>query len=95
MKLKIVCFSIIISVILVSGCGKKLPPTSPDIWPPRVLNVKAEDEYHLRIFFSERIDTLTPKRLENFKIYGPYNACQMKMFQLHTMFHLLKAAMTL
>jgi len=74
MKLKIVCFLIIYSIILISGCGKKLPPTSPDIWPPRVLNVKAENEYHLRVFFSERIDTLSLKRLENFKILNPENS---------------------
>lgn len=73
MKLKIIYISIFYILFLLSGCGKKLPPTSPDRWAPRVLNVNAVDEHHLRIFFSEKIDTLTPKKLDNFKILNPEN----------------------
>lgn len=63
-----------ILIFLFSGCGKKLPPTSPDRWAPRVLNVNPVDDHHLRIYFSERIDTLTPQKLDNFKIVHPENS---------------------
>lgn len=74
MRLKIVGISIIYILLFISNCGKKLPPTSPDRWAPKVLNVDAVDEHHLRIYFSERIDTLTPKNLTNFKILNSENS---------------------
>lgn len=55
-------------VLLLLSCGKKLPPTSPDRWAPRVLNVQSVDRHHIRIFFSERLDSLTPRKLVNYKI---------------------------
>lgn len=61
------------SLLLVS-CGKKLPPTSPDRWAPRVLNVQPVDKHHIRIFFSERIDSLTPRKLVNYQIIDHENA---------------------
>jgi len=67
-------FYFTIFLFLIGGCGKKLPPTSPDRWPPKVLNVEATDKHHLSIYFSERIDTLSPQRLNNFIIINPENS---------------------
>jgi hypothetical protein len=64
-----------VMVMILSGivihCGKKLPPTSPDRWAPRVLSVKAEDRNHLRVFFSEGIDTTSGRIYDNYKIIDP------------------------
>lgn len=57
-----------VCAIAVLSCGKKLPPTSPDRWAPKVLNVQSVDERHIRVFFSERIDSLTPWKLVNYCI---------------------------
>lgn|GEM_PF-4932048 len=66
---------VLFSLIFLScGCGKKLAPTSPDRWPPKVLNVNAIDEHHLTVYFSERIDTVTSQKLMNFEIFNPENA---------------------
>jgi hypothetical protein len=59
---------LVVTISLYSACGKKLPPTSPDRWAPRVLNVQPVDEHHLKIFFSERVDTLTSGKLVNYQI---------------------------
>jgi len=61
-------------IFLSCGCGKKLAPTSPDRWPPKVLNVNAIDEHHLTVYFSERIDTVTSQESMNFEIFNPENA---------------------
>ncbi len=55
-------------------CGKKLPPTSPDRWAPKVLNIKPEDKHHIRVFFSERVDTISPQKLGNYRIVNPETA---------------------
>jgi hypothetical protein len=57
-----------VCTLLLLSCGKKLPPTSPDRWAPRVLNVQPIDKHHIRIFFSERLDSITPRKLVNYQI---------------------------
>ncbi len=66
MRRYLIQFFICISFLL--SCGKKLPPTSPDRWAPKVLNVQPVDKHHIRIFFSERLDSITPRKLVNYKI---------------------------
>lgn len=71
MKKKIINYVLIILVIAFFNCGKKLPPSSPDRWAPHLLNVSAVDEHHLSVFFSESIDTVSPRKLENFILFNP------------------------
>jgi hypothetical protein len=71
MKKKIIRYFLSSALILLLSCGKKLPPSSPDRWAPHLLNVSAIDEHHISVFFSERLDTLSPRKLENFKLFNP------------------------
>ncbi len=71
MHLKAIFVSLIWILFFVLSCGKKLPPTSPDIWPPKVLNVNPIDRHHIVVYFSERVDTITSQKLINFKILNP------------------------
>ncbi|OQX54894.1 MAG: hypothetical protein B5M53_05230 [Candidatus Cloacimonas sp. 4484_209] len=74
MKYSIHSFIILTLILsLLANCGKKLPPTSPDRWPPKLLNVNPVDAHHLQCYFSERLDTISPKKLENFKILNTEN----------------------
>lgn len=74
MRLRTISITILFSLFILSSCGKKLPPTSPDRWAPRVLNVNAIDKHHLCIYFSEKIDTTSARRLEHFMIFNPENS---------------------
>lgn len=70
MEKKIIGYVLLFVVIVIFNCGKKLPPSSPDRWAPHLLNVSAVDEHHLSLFFSERIDTVSYGKLENFILFN-------------------------
>ncbi len=44
-------------LVLTSFCAKKLPPTSPDRFAPRLKKIETVDRLHIRLKFSEPIDT--------------------------------------
>ncbi len=53
--------------LLIFGCAKKGPPTSPDRTPPFLISVDVLDQSHITITFDENIDVLSAESLYNFK----------------------------
>ncbi|MCK4329613.1 hypothetical protein KAX02_07195 [candidate division WOR-3 bacterium] len=53
--------------LLIFGCAKKGPPTSPDRTPPFLISVDVLDQSHITITFDENIDMLSAESLYNFK----------------------------
>lgn len=52
-------FLFLFFALIFFSCGKKLPPPSPDIFPPKLLSAHYSENEQVKFDFSERIDKTT------------------------------------
>jgi hypothetical protein len=55
--------------LLLVGCAKKAPPPSPDRWSPRVRDVEAVNRRHLKVRFSESVDSESSVQTSNYACF--------------------------
>ncbi len=53
---------------MLSSCGKRELPPSPDRWAPKLGGAKAVDKNHVDLVFSEKMDETTAQRRDNYTI---------------------------
>jgi hypothetical protein len=69
---------ILFSILLIGGCARKGPPTSPDRTPPKLSSVEALDRYHIEIKMSEAVKNAEAEKIKNFTAYSSIETLNIK-----------------